>query len=441
MTRHIRAAAVFAGVLLSAWPVAAQNSSDRPYRGLFGGGGADPSLTHSLGLQVSLIEAYDDNVSADAGGNPTAFERAGFYSGLTTNADYTWRTHRVQVGAAVGTNLRYYGTLGRVTGINHYVSGGFTAQLGPRTTLFMNESVTYAPAYLYALFTTPDDQTPGAPPPGGADYATSDQRSLTYDSSANLSHNLTRHTALSFSSDVRYTDYVGGSGALSDLRAYDVGGHFTYAASRDATLRLGYTYRRGQYQGGLRPVEHGIDIGLDYDKPLSRSRRTTVSFSVGTTVLQGPLPGVGDPGDASDRRQFRVQGRATLNHDMGRTWRAQVNYSRGLGLIEGLGEPVFTDGVTVTVGGLMTRRFDFLSTAAYTTGEAALAGTAPQFSTYTGTARLRYALTRTWAAYAEYVYYFYEFNPELRVLPGVPRGLERNGVRVGLTLWVPLLRR
>ena len=50
-------------------------------------------------------------------------------------------------------------------------------------------------------------------------------------------------------------------------------------------------------------------------------------------------------------------------------------------------------------------------------------------------------LTPTLATYAEYVYYFYDFGDNVRLAPGVPSGLERNGVRVGLTLWVPALRR
>ena len=63
------------------------------------------------------------------------------------------------------------------------------------------------------------------------------------------------------------------------------------------------------------------------------------------------------------------------------------------------------------------------------------------FDTYTGDVRLRYALTRTFAAYVEYLYYFYDSRGSVPIAPGIPAGLERNGVRAGLTLRVPALRR
>jgi hypothetical protein len=50
-------------------------------------------------------------------------------------------------------------------------------------------------------------------------------------------------------------------------------------------------------------------------------------------------------------------------------------------------------------------------------------------------------VTKALATYVEYVYYFYTFSPTLPLPPGVPPGLTRNGVRVGLTLWAPLRRR
>ena len=64
-----------------------------------------------------------------------------------------------------------------------------------------------------------------------------------------------------------------------------------------------------------------------------------------------------------------------------------------------------------------------------------------QFTTYTGDVRLRYALGRTWATYAEYLFYYYTFNRNLTLIPGIPPGLTRNGLRVGVTLWVPVRER
>jgi hypothetical protein len=46
-----------------------------------------------------------------------------------------------------------------------------------------------------------------------------------------------------------------------------------------------------------------------------------------------------------------------------------------------------------------------------------------------------------WALFGEYSYYKHDLGDVLIVAQGVPPILDRNSVRVGLTLWVPLLRR
>jgi hypothetical protein len=65
------------------------------------------------------------------------------------------------------------------------------------------------------------------------------------------------------------------------------------------------------------------------------------------------------------------------------------------------------------------------------------------FDTFTVDVKARVAITRTIATYYEYLYYYYDFrgNTLLLLGPGVPPGLKRNGVRAGLTLWMPAYRR
>ena len=103
--------------------------------------------------------------------------------------------------------------------------------------------------------------------------------------------------------------------------------------------------------------------------------------------------------------------------------------------------PVFADGVGAAVDGLISRRVDVSASAGYSNGESALSRDSLRFDTYTGNLRVRYALSRTFAMYGEYLYYYYDFRGSAQLLAGIPPGLERNGVRAGLTLWVPALRR
>jgi hypothetical protein len=53
-------------------------------------------------------------------------------------------------------------------------------------------------------------------------------------------------------------------------------------------------------------------------------------------------------------------------------------------------------------------------------------------------AQIRTAITRNIAAYASYFYFLSDFGGDVALPPGVPRYVDRNGVRAGITAWLPL---
>jgi hypothetical protein len=125
-----------------------------------------------------------------------------------------------------------------------------------------------------------------------------------------------------------------------------------------------------------------------------------------------------------------------LTRQFGRTWQAGGAYHRGVGFIEGLTQPVLTDGLSVTTTGFLTRRVDFTGNVSYSVGEPFTLGETRGFTTYGADARLRLALNRDWAIFGDYRYYYYDFSQSL--LPaGLPRTSSRNGLRGGLMLWLP----
>jgi len=89
---------------------------------------------------------------------------------------------------------------------------------------------------------------------------------------------------------------------------------------------------------------------------------------------------------------------------------------------------------------MLTDRLAFNSSAGYSDGKSALTRSS-SYTTYQGTARLKWMLTRAWAMYGEYQYYYYDLRGTLHLLPGVPPSLNRNSVRIGMTLWVPVVGR
>src|SRR5207247_3153031 len=110
-----------------------------------------------------------------------------------------------------------------------------------------------------------------------------------------------------------------------DLVAEGANIRYSQRVSRYAGFHAGVGTRIGVYgslRDAIRIQTRDIDIGIDYDRPLSLSRRTTFTFSTGSSLV--PDQGV---------THYRVNGSATLTHAMGRTWTSRLQYSRALQLI------------------------------------------------------------------------------------------------------------
>ena len=172
---------------------------------------------------------------------------------------------------------------------------------------------------------------------------------------------------------------------------------------------------------------HSVNIGVNYRKPLSQSRRTYLRINTGSVIA-----------DQVGGQRIQVTGLASLVHQMGRTWSAQGQYRRQVGYLDGFVRPVFSDSANVGIQGLMTRRVDVAVNANYITGTDGLGQGSARFDSYSASARVRRALTRTLAGYVEYLFYHYNFDEAADRPVGLPRKFNRNGVRVGLSLWLPL---
>lgn len=417
----------------------AQNSP-RTSRALFGGAGNDPSLVQSLDASLSLTGAYDDQVVRDAESETrtpaSPLQRSGFYNGVAGGLTYGWNGKRIQFAASGGSNGRYYQQARRFIMLNHFGSFGVSTQFLRQTRLFVNQSIAYSPAYLNGLVPNVDALSIGAVAGAGSDYSVASQQTYLYDTTASVTRSITARSSVAVLADYRFSAAAPGAGTR-DMKAYSLGGRFQHGVSKNAMLRFGYAYREGQYSAGGRPTRvHDIDVGVDYQRALSFSRRTKVNFSTGSTIFDSSPDGF----DRA-RLQYRVVGNAGLHQDIGRTWRANLVYERGIGFSETFRKPVFSDALRVSVDGLVSRRVDFLADGAASFGSVGANAVDNAIRTYQETTRLRFAITARWALYGEYVYYFYNLGRAVDVAAGVQPSLGRQSVRVGLTLWVPLLKR
>jgi hypothetical protein len=394
-----------------------------------------------LDATIDVASAYDSNLpTAELGQLTTPLYSSGVYTTLAPNLYFTAGGDRVHFNLLASSNIRHYADAHQVLLMNQFAGGGVTAQVTRQTAISFNQLVTYAPTYLNGLFSTatPVAGTAGALVAPDGNSIVDVQRSYAYSTTAGLTHNFTSRAAVLFNASFRYTDYIGQNTAYPDYRSYDGGGQFRYSVSRHVRLQLDYKLTHAETFGTARTREDDLTVGLNYDLPLSRTRKTTIAFSVGPTLASGL---VSIDGDRELRRQYRVSGDASMSHDLGRTWTARANYHRGMGFIEGIPEPAYSAAYTANVDGFLNRRSELSLSAGYSTGEAALIGALNPFSSYTGSSRLQFALGREWASYVQYVYYNYNFNEGFLLPPGVPRVLSRGGVRVGLALWLPMRHR
>jgi hypothetical protein len=198
--------------------------------------------------------------------------------------------------------------------------------------------------------------------------------------------------------------------------------------SRDVSLRTSYRYTEAHYP--TRTVHtHSPDVGLDFRRALSLTRRTSLSFGAGVEATQ-----------TNDQTRYRLTSHVNVTHEIGRTWFANGAYRRGTFFIDTLSEPVFGDSASAGINGLLTRRIQFSAVAFLSMGSASFT-TQRQFDTYRGVVTLSTALNRFMNVGADYAYYKYIYDPLIELDPGLPRNVNRQSIRAHISFWAPLMNR
>jgi opacity protein-like surface antigen len=422
---------------------AQQPRANRPYRGLFGGGVGETE--QSLSVSGSLGGGYDDNILAEGTGvsntstDPRTAKKGTLGSG-NGSVSYSLNRDRVGLSVSVASSSRYYPNVQPRFVSGH--TGGLDLQwrVGRKTSLSATASVVYQPFTLSGLFPTTFDAASAAFNGVGApifaplvapdlDLAASPDQYLMRSAGLGVSQSLTRRTSIA----------AGFSRQQSDSAAYafdntndNVFASYRFQVSSGIGYRLGYSYRESRFDSGAGRQfrNHNLDLGVDYNKALSFSRRTTLAFGTGSGFVSD-----------GTNTQFQVLGNARLNHEIGRTWNAAIAYARGFNFIETLRAPVLTDSVTAEFGGLVNRRLQFTSSAQASIGQLGLSSAKTGFDTYHAGAGLSYAVTRYVSLDANYSAYRYSFEAQTLLPPGVANNVNRQSLRASLSLWAPIFQR
>jgi len=406
---------------------------ERPDRGLYKSTAQDTS--DLLAVNGSAGAGWDNNILLDLPGNTDPRNATG-ESGYILNGgggiSYTRTRRKASFAASEASSVRLYPgqTIDHIFG--H--SGSLAVGLAPndRTRLSASEVVSYQPYTFSSLFPQSLDPNLQFVPVQGPSL----------ELAANKTQYLTYTTSVTFNREVsRRTDFYAGYNFSQGDTAYGTG-RFTsqggnaglrWKLTRNLGLRTGYGYQTARYGDDARNVRyHNVDVGLDYNRALSFSRRTTLSFGTGTTALTD-----------GQTTSYHATGNAQLNHEIGRTWAATISYDRSFQFVGTLLEPVFYDAANASVGGLVNRRVRGETTARASLGKMGTGSHSVDndYDTYQGIATMAIALTRHLDLGVDYTIYRYRFGSAAVLPPGIPRDVERQSISAHIDVWAPLYSR
>jgi hypothetical protein len=433
-----RSTAFVLAALLCAAPAAAQSARpERPYRGIFGGGVGNTEQL--LTVKFAVNGGYDDNVLAGDSGGVSADPRAaksGGYGQAQSELSYSLNRKRVGFAASLGTTQRRYtSVLGNFLGT---YSGGASGwfQVAKHTRLALTQSSSFQPFLSYSFFPVPGafegELAEGDLPPienPSFDLAIGKENQWRHSASASLSQGLSSRATLSLGGS--YNTANASQDSL-DLKSYSYDGRLSLNISRGLGVHFGYGYRDGGYGGATSnsPVVHNLDIGVDYSRPLSISRRTKLQFGTGSAAMRD-----------LDRTVYRITGNATLSYEFKRTWNAALNYKRDAGFLQNLRAPVFADAVSFSVGGMPTRRLQVATQIGAALGTVGVTASASGYNSYYGTASCNVALSRYAGLNVAYSYYQYSFDSSVELPQLSSRNLDRQSLQGGVTFWLPIVHR
>lgn len=216
----------------------------------------------------------------------------------------------------------------------------------------------------------------------------------------------------------------------------EAGGRYTHVINRALGYHLGYSYGNTRF-GGYSPTNaHNIDVGLDLQKALSLTRRTTLSFTTGTTLVKARP--VNAPATSEPTTDFHLLAHADLTHYIGQTWAAIATYDRGLQMLDAVLIPYFSDGVTAGLAGLIKQHTSVGVSSAFIAGVPLGITSVSRDRALIQSTWVQHDLGRKWSAYAQYSLYSQRFTlPDSVTAIDLPKRLTRQSARFGLTLVLP----
>jgi hypothetical protein len=303
------------------------------------------------------------------------------------------------------------------------------AATGTRQQFHATQSASYAPSYQFGAMPgpalTPEADTAQA----HGDFANADVNALTSSTGLGWNRMLGSRFALTASYNLRRTMFDQSHADL-DMTSQDAGAGLSRRMTRYVSLHGAYTYRVADSPSmGGRVRVNDIDAGVDFSRPLTVSKRTTLSFATGSSMV----PDV-------QGMAFRVTGNAALNRLFGRTWNLRLGVNRAVRLVEGFTEPLMENSIATALAGNLLRHVSWSTSGSLSTGTVGLEQrTQNSYSNWTAASGLNFELGRHALFNVHYFIANDQFDRGVALPPGVVNERLRQGVRAGFTLRAPFM--
>ena len=390
-------------------------------------------------LTANVLGGYDDNVTAGLGSGAATAPDA-MVSGPTASLDGT-------LGYFRGNSLRSFqlDTTGSLTGYPGNLDSpapGAVADVRARTpiardwTLGLSERVGYE-----SLFNVYSSGASGTPlPPGVAQPSPTtglfERKSWSSNSAVSLDRRWSRQDTTTLAYSYRRQQFIDDD--YGDNSWQDVTGGYRRILSPRVKAGADYRYVNGEYADSnqdIRPTrEHRIEGVAEFTGAPSRRRHFTLSLAAGA----GYLASIDASGAAF--ASWLPIGRGSLMVDVSPSWFVEGGYQRDVRLLQGVTDDIYSTGTGyLTTGGLVGGRTSLRIGATYSNWVTPVAsGVDDTMNVYGATLGFRFRLTGSLAATAAYYYYFHRYSNPAALPEGFPAEYDRQAVRVGLTVFVPL---
>ena len=416
-----------AAVLLMPTAAMAQGNPG-PYGALFGRAPVRTGLEQTIvEIRTGLGAHYDTDLLAPEGSIDTT--EAGVGSGAFAGLMATHMTSRFNASLRGGVGREQYFRLPESFGVNRY---GADARVGGKFTDRWEGSAaaSYAFSPYYQFFRdfgySRDSAIDTTFVPFSSPYAVEMLQNEAIEASAGLTGRVTDRSTLSATVNRRQTHFTQQPDSNFDSSGY--GARWNLQVQRGLAVYAGYTHEKvhaaGAVGGGY---DHEvIDAGVDFNRALSLSRRTTLAFSTSTSMIK----------QAGSEHQIRLNGSVVLSKYFRRTWRASAEASRTTEFMPGFVEPVYADYFGASVSGMFSPRLNWMAGVGAARGESAFTGR-PVVDTVTAATRLSIALTRHVEMFGQYSTHFSDVLRGATTV-GLRGRTARQVVSVGIGAYIPV---